>query len=308
MTATYSAAFTPGTLQNRTRQAQAYLSFMITYSLDYLQPSHTDILLYAQCLANSYSNPATHKNYLSGAKTFVTQAGGSIAAFTSPLLQNFLKGVARLSTHQSNPAPAIPLSYIKATCDLLTAMPPDALTVRAALLMGFCSFLRQSNLLWTSGYTSAHALTRADITDDGDTLWLSMNSSKTIADPRLRVAVPVPVIGNQYCPVQPWRAYVARVPLPPDYPAFMLDAFRPLTPAVMNSYLRSTLSRLSFPMANQVTVHSLRRSGAKECARHGAQQDQVMRHGTWTSTAIYAYVPKRLFTSVPKTLIQMFGQ
>ena len=307
MAETYQAAFAPGTVQNRTRQARAYISFMLTYSFEYLNPSPTEILLYAQCLANSFVSPATHKNYLSGAKTFVIQAGGNPIAFQSPLLQNFLKGVSRLSNHHTHQAPEIPLPVIKQLCDLLAALSPDAVTVRLMVLLGFTSFLRQSNLLYTPGQATSHHLRRADVTDDGARLWLSINSSKTIIDPRGRVAIPVPAINSKYCPVQAWRTYVLRVPLPPYAPALMLDAHRPLTPALANTYLRAALSSLQFPLAHQVTVHSLRRSGARECARYGAPEAQVMLHGTWSSSAVYSYVPKRLFSIIPDKIVQMFG-
>ena len=307
MTATYQAAFTPGTHQNRARQARSYVTFMLYYSLPHLNPSITDVLLYAQCLANTFKNPTTHKNYLSGAKTFITQAGGNPSAFFSPILHNFLKGVARLSTHEINQAPAIPLDMIKRVCDLLAALSPDAATIRLAVLLGFTSFLRQSNLLLTPGYSATHCLRRGDVTDAGDHLWLSINSSKTISDPRLKVAIPIPSFDNRYCPVMAWRQYLQRVPLPPDSPALMLDSSRPLTPAIVNSYLRAALTALSFPLAQQVTVHSLRRSGARECALHGAPEEHVMKHGTWTSAAVYSYAPRRLFSSVPQTITKMFG-
>ena len=308
MTETYHAAFAPGTIQNRSRQARAYISFMLTYSFEYLNPTPTELLLYAQCLANSFSSPATHKNYLSGAKTFVIQAGGNPLAFQSHLLQNFLKGVARLSNHQTHQAPEIPLQLIKQLCDLLAVMSADAATVRVMVLLGVASFLRQSNLLYSPGHAPAHHLRRGDVADDGDFLWLSINSSKTIIHPRHRVAIPVPAINSRYCPVGAWRDYITRVPLPPHAPALMLDQSRPLTPALANTYLRAALSALQFKYAHQVTVHSLRRSGARECARLGAPEAQVMLHGTWSSTAVYSYVPKRLFSVIPQKITQMFGQ
>ena len=102
--------------------------------------------------------------------------------------------------------------------------------------------------------------------------------------------------------------YVYRVPVPSDYPALMLDATRSLTPAIVSSYLRAALTALSFSLAQQVTVHSLRRSGARECALHGAPEDHVKRHGRWTSSAIYSYTPRRLFSLVPQTFTKMLGQ
>ena len=63
--------------------------------------------------------------------------------------------------------------------------------------------------------------------------------------------------------------------------------------------LQSCYHQLAHPHALLVTVHSLCRSSAQECARKGAPQDQLMRHGTWASTAINSYVPRRLYATIP---------
>ena len=92
MCASYTAAFTPGKLQNRTRQTRAYLIFMLAHHRPVLSPALIDILLYTQFLANSLKSPASVKNYVSGAKSFLHQQGASIALFSSPILHNLFKG------------------------------------------------------------------------------------------------------------------------------------------------------------------------------------------------------------------------
>ena len=308
MKSAYSAAFSAGTLQNRSRQAKAYLSFMIFYNFDYLNPTPITLLLYIQFLANTHKNITSIKNYLSGAKTFVVAAGGQPWAFSTPFIPNLYKGLLRMSTHTPMPAPAIPIHTIKVMCDILAAMSTDGPTVQCAVLIAFASFLRQSNLLPTYGPGAIHALRRQDVCNDGTCLWLSINSSKTRVDPRMRVSIPVPAVPGRHCPVLAWRDYIRRVPLAPDAPAFMLSATVPLLPARMNFYMRTGLQAIKSPLAQFVTVHSLRRSGAQECARLVASQEQLMRHGTWASQAINAYVPKRLYSTIPSFISTLFGR
>ena len=142
LTSSYGAAFSQGTLHNRIRQAKAYLAFMLYYMFDYLNPTPLYLMLYIQFLANTHKNITSVKNYLSGAKTFISDAGGSTQAFYSPLLQNLYKGITRLSNHIPAPAPTLSVETIKAMCDVLAAMPGDAQTIRSAILMGFSSFVR----------------------------------------------------------------------------------------------------------------------------------------------------------------------
>ena len=308
MQETYTAAFAPGTLQNRTRQTRAYITFMLAYNRSTLNPSLIDILLYTQFLANSLKSPASVRNYISGAKTFLLQQGAAVAVFSSPLLYNLFKGITKLSTHTPLPAPAIDVPRFKLLCDILTAMDADAATARAAILLGFTTLLRQSNLLPISPVGQTHCLRRRDCVLEQSTLWVTVNSSKTIYDPAKRVVIPVMASLSNYCPVKAWLEYTSRVPLDPDAPAFMLNPSTPLTAPRLNSYMRVILTKLSLPNADKVTVHSLRRSGAQAAAAHGASREQLMIHGTWATTAINSYVPQRLYTQVPVIMSTMFGQ
>ena len=296
MRSSYSVAFAPGTIQNRTRQTRAYLTFMLSTRRPPFTPTTLDILLYTQFLANSLSSPASVKNYISGAKSFHIQQGASVASFSSPLLANLFKGITRLSAHIPIPAPVIDLTRFKLMCDVLAAMDHDAATVRTAALIGFTTLLRQSNLLPSTLRGQDHCIRRRDLVVEETTLWVTINSSKTIYDPAKRVVIPVSTILSKYCPVAAWLDYVQRLPLDPDAPAFILSPSSPLTPDRLNAYMRAILASLDLPEADKVTVHSLRRSGAQAAAANGASREQLMIHGTWASTAINSYVPQRLYT------------
>ena len=307
MKASYSAAFAPGTQQNRTRQTRAYLTYMVAYNRPPFTPAVLDILLYTQFLANSLKSPASVKNYISGAKTFLQQQGASVAPFSSPLLINLFKGITRLSAHLPIPAPVIDLPRLKLMCDILAALDEDALTARAAILLGFTTLLRQSNLLPATATGQQHCIRRRDCLLEEDTLWVTINSSKTIYDPSKRVVIPVSAFPSKYCPVAAWLDYTNRVPLDMDAPALMLSPAVPLTAPKLNAYMRAILASLSLPDADKVTVHSLRRSGAQAAAGHGASREQLMIHGTWATSAINSYVPHRLYTHVPTIMSTMFG-
>ena len=268
MQTSYSAAVTDSTAANRLRQTRTYLSFMLGRRCDPYFPTLINILLYIQLLANSFKSVATVKYYLSGAKTFLTQQATPTHFFSSPVISNLFKGLQR-----------------------------------------FATFLRQSNLLPHSAtaWHSPHTLRRRDIYEQDGYLWVTVNSSKTITDPLARVAIPVAPSLSEHCPVMAWRQYVRRVPLDPDASAFMFSPHLPVTRQRLTSYLRASLAAVSFDQAHKVTVHSFRHSGAQECARWGASQQQLMQHGTCTSLAINNYVPLKLYTQVPIIMARMFG-
>ena len=116
---TYQAAFAPGTLSNHRRQFTCYLKFMALYKLPHFAPTVNAILMFTQFLANSHKNVVTVKNYLSGAKTFVRNAGGDLSAFDSYHVTNLLKGVARLSSHVSSSPPSLSVTEVRRCADTL---------------------------------------------------------------------------------------------------------------------------------------------------------------------------------------------
>lgn len=149
MVTSYNQALAPGTMTNRKKQAEEDVEFAILYKVPVLAPSVTQVCMFAQLLANKHAAPTSIKNYLSGAKTWVTEHGGVTDAFSSFQLGQLVKGFVKNSTHI--PAQAAPLGphHIRAIyiCDFLDSSAAAPLAAKPALLIGFSYFLRGSNLL-----------------------------------------------------------------------------------------------------------------------------------------------------------------
>lgn len=107
MRLSYDEAIAPGTARNKRAQAYLYIKFMLIYNFNYLAPTVAEVSMYAQFLANSYSSPATVKNYLSGAKTWTQHHTGETVSFDSPELNKLVKSFVTSSNHI--PTQAAPL-------------------------------------------------------------------------------------------------------------------------------------------------------------------------------------------------------
>lgn len=81
MRRTFDRALAPGTKKNREIQAKMYIKFMLAYQFNFLAPSIAQLAMYTTFLGNSYSSPATIKNYMSGAKAWVYEHGGNLNGF-----------------------------------------------------------------------------------------------------------------------------------------------------------------------------------------------------------------------------------
>ena len=282
---------------------------MLAYGYDYLSPPLNACLLYVQCLANSMKNITSVKNYVSGAKTFLMGVGGCPDAFNAPLVFTVLRGVARLSTHVPAPAPPLSRADLLAVCHALKSIGPDGRVAMAALLFGVTTFLRQCNFLPPSrGRWSQHLLTRGDVSKGPAGLTVRVRSTKT----RLVGQGPVtlliaPAPGSPVCPVAACTWAWGAVPAPDQAPLFLLPSSgATLTAPALLVMLRAALTVLGHARPLDVTLHSLRRTGALLAAARGCPDAEVMAHGTWTSGAYRAYVPRLASSLVPPAIASVW--
>ena len=278
---------------------------MTAYGFDHRCPTSNACLLYVQCLVNSFKNITSIKNYLSGAKTFLSMAGGDPTPLSSAIIGTVLRGAARLSTHIPAPAPPLPRYVLTRLCQALRSLGGDGKVAMAAVLFGVTTFLRQSNFLPSSiGQVSPHLVRRQDVHHRNGSLWVVIRSTKTrLASKGPLTLLIAPAPGSPLCPVAACLAAWKAVPAPVTAPLFLLPSTgRPLTPPGLVALLRATLQAMGEPLGRDLTVHSLRRTGALLAAGQGVPDADVMQHGTWTSGAYRAYVPPPISSSVPAAM------
>ena len=310
LTDSYMAAFAPSTAANHHRQAQAYLSFMLACNFNYVSPPIEPCLLYIRCLGNSFKNVKSVRNYISGARSFLTMIGGDPINFSSPLISTLLKGIANQSSHEEHQAPPLTRRRLFQLCDDLRRLGPDGEVGAAACLFGVATFLRQSNFLPTGPHLGPHLIPRAHVILTPTGLDVRVISTKTLS-PTTGGGVVIPVArvpGSSYCPVASLLRAWALQPGPAPGPLFLLPSSgAPLTTGLLTATCRRALAGRGWPLAHQFTIHSLRRTGAHLAAGAGATEPEVMLYGTWTSSAVRSYLPRRLTSSVPSAMALVLG-
>ena len=232
-------------------------------------------------------------------------AGGDPSSFDAPLIATVLRGAARVSTHVPAPAAPLPRRELIRVCRALKSMGPDGGVAAAAVLFGVTTFLRQSNFLpKASPHWSPHLLRRDNVELKDGHLLVTVGSTKTrLPSHRPITLVIAPAPTSDICPVATcltaWRA----VPAPGCAPLFLLPSSGlPLTAPGLVALLRSVLRALHHPSPQDVTLHSLRRTGALLAVAGGSLDEEVMAHGTWTSSAYRAYVPRPTSSTVPAAI------
>ena len=311
MMSLFKAGLAQGTRKNKHRQAASYVSFMMDHDLPPSSPDQYDVLQFISHLATKNLTMGSINNVLSGAKAWVFDAGGDASVFESRDTVRMKRALVK--THQRPPTQAPPLSPtdLFLVIQFLRRLGPASLAPIAALLMGYFTFMRQSNLVVSSpsAWNDPHTIRRRDVRPHNLGLSVSIMSSKTIRSPEGAVSVLVPVVPDSIlCPVSAWFQATNYCPAPLSAPAFMAAPSRPLDQRTLSRILRSTLLALQVPQAGSYTLHSLRRGGARACHAQGVDPSAIKAQGTWESDAVFDYIPRQAPTAAPVALAVLFGR
>lgn len=294
MLASYTSALAPGTQANRKKQAEEYVRFSLIYRFHHLQPTVTNVCMYAQFLANKHAAPTSVRNYLSGAKTWVVEHQVYHQLFLAPQLASLVKGFVKNSTHV--PARAEPLlpHHIRLLCQALDRTPSAPLAIKPAVLIGYSCFLRASNLLSPTmlEWGGPHTLLAGDVklTDAG--ILVHIRSTKTRSDPLgLKFLIP-PSQSPAVCPVRAWAIYRQAVRPWALGPAFLHQNKRPITSGQVVKIMRLLLKNQQDISAGKISMHSLRRGATHAAIEQDIPLQDILDRGTWkSSSGIKPYLP-----------------
>lgn len=285
--ASYNSALAPGTLANKRKQAEEYIRFALIFDVPYLRPTVTQACMFAQLLANKHAAPASIKNSISGAKSWIEEHLGSPLAFMSPQLTRLVKGFVKNSSHIPTRAAPLQPRHIKRICVVLDSLPSAPLGVKPAILIGYACFLRSSNLLSPTmqEWGGPHTLLAGDVSFLPQGIRVTIRSTKTRSSPaRLTFVIPAvedPII----CPAVAWRRYKSAVAPWALGPTFIHMNRLPITPTQVVKLMRVALQDEKDISPSSVSMHSLRRGAAQAAVEEGVPLDEIMARGTWKSTS-----------------------
>ena len=170
----------------------------------------------------------------------------------------------------------------------------------AAMLIGFYSFFRKSNLVPKSAkdFDPSKTLLRKDIIVRTWGLVICVKWSKTIQFKERHLLIPVVRLPSSHplCPVQAYERHLRLFPAPPSSPAFLCyrgDLATPITHSTFTTKLRTSLSLAGFKASNY-SGHSFRRGGATFAFRCGAPVELISLQGDWSSDAVLLYIAQPL--------------
>lgn len=266
--------------------------------------------MYIQHLANIHTSTASIKNYLSGARHWVTAHLGDPSGFNLFPALEVLAKVTKDSAHV--PLQALPLvpADLKTIVRFLDGTPNYPLAVKPCLLISYACMLRSSNVVSPSTrvWGGAHTLKAYDVLESMEGLDIIIRSTKTTSAAKQTVVHIDSIPASMLCPVQAWRLYYGLVSPPPTGPAFLHADGSPLTAGPVVSAIRAALKSAGYMNVNRYSMHSLRRGATQLAANLGAPPKDIMEHGIWSSRAGLAHYVDPSSNSVPRLIAHGLAQ
>lgn len=274
------------------------------YNIDWLSPSIIDLVMYIKFMANSYTSPASTKNYLSGAKYWVTVHGGNPAAFSALETGEMIKAVVADSHHIPSPALPLHVSDIAIVCQFLDSNPVVIKAIKPCILLTFACMLRSSNTLSPNltVWAGAHTLLASDISVVNGSLAVVIRSTKTTSRNKPVLLQVLPAASPEICPVKAWTDYEAALKPWPFGPAFVTNSGLPLTPGPMVAAMRAALRAAGATNIARISMHSLRRGGAQAAFNSGSPRQEIMKHGIWSTQKGLGFYLNPASTEVPRAI------
>lgn len=280
------------------------MTFAVLYDVDFLNPSILDLVMYIRYMANLYSSPASTKNYLSGAKYWITTHGGNTSAFTTTEASEMIKAIVSESVHV--PSPALPLSPhdICIICEYLDTIPAVIKAIKPCIWISYACMLRSSNVLSPSltVWGGAHTLYFSDISLSHDVMNVVIRSTKSTSKRKPVMLRVLPSSNPVTCPIRAWTMYVRKRNPWPHGPAFVTDSGSPLTAGPVVSAMRAALAAAGVSNLTKISMHSLRRGAAQAAYYKGVPKDEIMKHGIWSTSWGLDFYLKPASIEVPRVL------
>ena len=249
------------------------------------------LCLFATFLASAVQH-STIKVYLSAVRALHIEQGFSDPLVDCLRLQRVLRGIKRTQGDSSSLRLPITDDIMMVICRALDLTHPDHCMFWAACNLAYFGFLRSAEFTVPNmaSYVPAIHLGVADVAVDShlspSCLRLRIKASKT--DPFRKGCFLH--IGKGEFPLCAISSLLAYLTLRGDAsgPLFLFQDGRPLSRALLTSWLRGILSAAGIP--GNFSSHSFRIGAATVAARNGIPDHQIQALGRWTSSAYLLYI------------------
>ena len=291
-------AHAPGTRANRSSNLQTYLTAADSLDFDPLRPSEQDILNFLALLARSprgYTNITAH---LASIDYYCQSHGSTFPLRGSFRVRNMLRALKRSVKPPRRYKIPISPRQLRAMLRYFARW-SFAPMLCFAVSLTLLAMLRQSNIAPPSRYkfSELHQLCFGDVLVNrkGTHLLVRLKWSKTRQNDEMSI-IRIPRLDNSpFCPVRLFEQYKQSLGFTPGKTAPLLmirdnhDRLQVVSTAFLTKYLKTAAAAIDLPVKD-ISLHSLRRTGAIIARANGVDVSDIKHMGTWSSDAIHCYL------------------
>ena len=243
-----------------------------------------------------FQNLQSHRNianYLAALRAYHIIHGLDTAPFKDEHMSLYLKSLklqAPLAPSRHSPLDIHLLNKILQSCDMFRF----PVIFNPLYLLCLFSFLWLSNILPYSvaAFDHTRQLARADYICTADGAVLLIKWSTTLQNRKDIVTISIPCLGDSsLCPIAALNRMIRLYPVSDNEPLFVIprpQSLHPLTDSVARKHLKDISHHLG--LASTLTFRDFRRAGASWSFQNGVSLEHIIKHGTWRSDAIWAYL------------------
>ena len=269
------------------------MAFSAHYKVDYSAPTTPHVLAYIQYVRRRMKSPASIRNVIGSLSTAFKRMGLDHGVFSSFQVNMALKSLEVNSRYISTPKLPITHQELDSVILAMRAQDDDPAVI-CAIAFAFTGLLRQSNIAPRTEreFDSTRHLTRGDIKRVKGGIEVKVKWTKTIQKAQDATSIVLPPIpGREFCPISALDAMLKSAPRAASHaPLFVTRAGRILPLGFLKRAWQRAIKAVGLP-AHRLSLHSLRSGGATAAWGSGTVSElDLMRHGTWASTAWKGYV------------------
>lgn len=286
-----SQAWAPSTLKTRNSQWRVYIEFCMSEGLSPLPAEVTTVcrFLVNQSRRVKYN---TINNYVSAINVlhkFYSYDVNFREFYLTRFVLAGLKSELGAAVEQKHPLTIEQLIIIRRNL-------PETeynLTMWAAVVFGFRTLLRKSNIVPDGPDGGEHVILRSDLQFYTDKLFVNVRSSKTNRYKERIFQIPImKVINEWFCVYTMLQNHFLRFPVASSQPIFWKSSGQTTKPIIYSELLQFLKSVVCWVglKPQEVGLHSLRRSGAGFLYSLGVPLSDIQSFGDWSSLAVLLYL------------------
>lgn len=301
-TALVRDSYQPGTWSNLVTQISSYYEFCDRYQLQELPASSQQLTRYVVYLYKVKKlSSGSIQNYVSGVRTLHNLIGLPVPTQDAFLQKRIIAGIKNRLKNPVKQAVAVTPEMLRRISAVVDFKDNTEMVAWVAILMGFHCLLRSSNLVPASkkAFDPSKNLTRQDFRMHGQVLLVHIKWTKTLQYREKKLLIPViPFVQDDISALRWFNYMIAKIPAPPDAPAFSIpmgDRLQPLTYSQLSRLLHKW-AVLAHINSKTLTSHCLRRGGASWLSERGVPDSIVQAIGDWRTVAFKKYIDQALKT------------